>query len=144
MTKEGYKDDYLDVYSKWPLEEYLIQNIQPLCPNAKMKLFVYVTYNTLDHIPTDGKEFDASISIELNLFVDSSTCTEEEFLELRENVEHFFHEHRIEVEASLYYEKPGYLDEMNDSNYFEYFKDEYYLNVLNFDYLVDYTKEDNQ
>ena len=74
ITKEGYQDNYLDVYSKWPLEEYLIQNIQPLCPNAKMKL-ILDSYTKLDEIPTDYTKFDGNVSGFALLFIDSSTCT---------------------------------------------------------------------
>ena len=114
-------DNYLDVYSKWPLEEYLIQNIQPLCPNAKMKIIVGDIFLFLDEIPTDYSKFDGKTSGTIILFIDSETCTKEEFRQLSEEVKQFFNNHRMCFDIRMFYEKPGYIEEIDDYNFSDYF-----------------------
>ena len=113
-----------------------IQNIQPLCPNAKMKL-ILDSYTKLDEIPTDYTKFDGNVSGFALLFIDSETCTEEEFHELKKQSESFLKTHKLYFNVRMFYEKPGYIDEIDDYNFSDYFFDEYCIFEEDFDIDVD-------
>ena len=129
MIEGNYCDDYVKIYSKWPLETYLRENIKKNYVDKKIKIFADIRDISLSEIPKAGVELDGNVSAGITLFVDSSTCSKANFIELKEFVEKFLVDHRIESELRIFYEKAGYIDDINDFNYLDYLEDEYIYSV---------------
>ena len=123
-TEEGYSDDYMLILQRESFKEYLLKKITQEIEVSSVLVFSEITHTELSEIPDKLDDYEGNIDSENGIFIYDSRVNVDNVESYIERIEEFFYEKELYGSSKIVFLKDDKIEEINRSNYDDYFKDD--------------------
>ncbi len=125
-TESGYADDFLCAAATPYVAAYVGRQLSPLLPESEVKVYAEITDTTLTAIPTEETDFAGKVSGSLWVFVDGTTCSQDELETFKAQMVDTLQTKELYLGVRLVRLKADQNLYLTEYNYTDYLSPDYY------------------
>lgn len=124
-NESGFEDDYINLLLQDEFSSYIMDEIQDIYIDYKMKVFTDITKTVLMAVPENKKDFDNNVESSMYIFLEKESSTTVNFETLTSHLESFLKSHNLYGMVRIIILKNDTIQYLTKHNYTDYFANEY-------------------